>query len=402
MARAKKRDDGRYRVSLVVGKKDGKVLRQYFYSRVSVADAKRQRDAWMDTHTFGADGVPTAKVDGNLTLDKWIEQWLASYKGQLEANTRDFYFYRSRSLANYKDKDGVRYGDMPMQAFAPLHLTAYLNAQKGKSRSTIRSAKMVLGQVFEAARANGIIDRDLCADMRDTVKQQHVKGTYEGHKTLTREWITRINENYQKHPFGRTAMMLLWTGMRPAEAAAITWDDIDLKAATISVSKSLDLRHKSTVKETKTESGERTINIFAPLRRALLFAPRDGRYINTSASGNPFTSDTLKKSYASFVGFLERIANGVPNPENGQGFRKDKWIEAHGGKWITFDYTMYDLRITFCTTLYDAGVDIKTAQKLMGHKDATTTMRIYTKLSEERAASSTEKMEDFISATYAF
>lgn len=401
MARSKKRDDGRYSVNLIVGKKDGKTIRKYFYSRISIADAKRQRDAWLETHNYGMDGLPTAKVDGSLTLDKWIEKWLASYKGQLEANTRDFYKYRTKSLADFT-QDGIRYGDMPMQAFAPLHLTAYLNAQAGKSRSTIRSAKMILGQLFSTAKANGIIDRDLCADMIDTVQGQKVKGTYDGHKSLPREWINRINENYQKHPFGLTAMMLLWTGMRPAEAAAITWDDIDLKAATISVNKSLDIRHGSVVKDTKTEAGERTINIFAPLRRALLFAPHDGKLVLTSASGNPYTKDTLKKAYASFVGYLERIANGVPNPENWQGFRKDKWIEQHKGKWITFDFSMYDLRSTFCTTIYDAGVDIKTAQKLMGHKDATTTLRIYTKLSEERAADSTAQMEDFISANYAF
>ena len=37
----------------------------------------------------------------------------------------------------------------------------------------------------------------------------------------------------------------------------------------------------------------------------------------------------------------------------------------------------------------------------MGHKDAATTLRIYTKLSEQRQADSTEKMEAFIGANYA-
>ena len=44
----------------------------------------------------------------------------------------------------------------------------------------------------------------------------------------------------------------------------------------------------------------------------------------------------------------------------------------------------HDLRHSFCTMLYDSGVDLKTAMLWMGHADQTMTMQIYTHLTETR------------------
>lgn len=404
MARAKKRSDGRFCVSLVVGKdKNGKSIKKHFYSRTSISDAKRRRDEYMDTHVFGGVGVPTERISGEMTLSQWAEKWLASYKSNLTPNSRDFYRNQTSVICKH-ERDGIRFGDMALASFKPIHISEYINSLSGKSKSTIRARKLTLKQLFEAARANGMIERDLCVDIAETAQKTRVAGTYAGHKTLTREWINLINANYGKHRFGIYALLAIWTGMRPAELCALTWDDVDLNAAVFHVRGSLDIRHGSEAKSTKTEAGERDIPIFAPARYALLSAQQKRGFVCTSAHGEPLTVAALDWGFESFKGFLERLANNVPHPENAQGFRKDKWIKKlHEQKkeWVTFDYTLYDLRVTFCTTLYDAGVDLKTAQKYMGHKDAATTLRIYTKLSEQRQADSTEKMEAFIGATYA-
>ena len=56
-------------------------------------------------------------------------------------------------------------------------------------------------------------------------------------------------------------------------------------------------------------------------------------------------------------------------------------------------FNCHDLQDTFATMCYDAEVDVKTTQKWMGHADAATTMKIYTKLSEERQMEFTELMD---------
>ena len=56
---------------------------------------------------------------------------------------------------------------------------------------------------------------------------------------------------------------------------------------------------------------------------------------------------------------------------------------------------MHDLRHSYCTLLYSAGVDVKTAAYLMGHSDIKVTMSIYTHLSAERKAESTASLLSF-------
>lgn len=46
--------------------------------------------------------------------------------------------------------------------------------------------------------------------------------------------------------------------------------------------------------------------------------------------------------------------------------------------------------------LFDADIDIKTAQKWLGHADIKTTLDIYTHLSETRLENSKEKLLNFI------
>jgi len=50
--------------------------------------------------------------------------------------------------------------------------------------------------------------------------------------------------------------------------------------------------------------------------------------------------------------------------------------------------------------LYDAGVDVKTAQRWLGHTDPAITMRIYTHLSEEREQAATALAAKHIGSKY--
>jgi integrase len=297
--------------------------------------------------------------------------------------------------------DGVRFGEMEIGAFLPIHITKYLASLQGLSKSLIRRDKGTLLQIFQAAKTNGMIPRDFAEDLRETVGQQRIKGTYDGHKALSRYWIDFIGQHYDEHRFGLFVMISMWTGLRPGEVCALTWDDIDLFRGTITVSKSLDLRHGSIIKDTKTAAGNRELPILPPLKKALLKAHKDSGTICCREDGSPHKQRSMEAAFDSFRSYIEQRANGVPIGTAGQGFRRDYWDRKHpDAGWKTFDYSQYDLRSTFCTLLYDSGVDIKTAQKLMGHKDAQTTMRIYTKLSEEHETESVQQMTDFISRTF--
>lgn len=61
-------------------------------------------------------------------------------------------------------------------------------------------------------------------------------------------------------------------------------------------------------------------------------------------------------------------------------------------------FTAHQLRHTYATMLYDAGVDTKSAQSLMGHASIEMTLKIYTHLSQRKKANSISKLNDFLNS----
>ena len=54
-------------------------------------------------------------------------------------------------------------------------------------------------------------------------------------------------------------------------------------------------------------------------------------------------------------------------------------------------------RHTYATTLYRAGVDLRTAQKLMGHSSIQVTADIYTHLEQEDSLHVADKLNEYLS-----
>ena len=63
---------------------------------------------------------------------------------------------------------------------------------------------------------------------------------------------------------------------------------------------------------------------------------------------------------------------------------------------LDFDFTAHQLRHTYASMLYEAGVDVKTASELLGHSDIEITMKIYTHLTEKGKKQSIEKYDYFL------
>lgn len=154
-------------------------------------------------------------------------------------------------------------------------------------------------------------------------------------------------KNNEKHY--RTLKLLALTGLRPIEAAALTWEKIDFNNNVIMVDNSKARRED-----------------LIPL------------------SGNRF-SDAMREFLLSF----RQDSGKVLGYKNENGFRH---INDRLQKIIGRQYTIYDLRRTFCTNLLLSGVDIKSVQKIMRHKDPNTTLRHYAYVELLRAGNELEKL----------
>ena len=81
-----------------------------------------------------------------------------------------------------------------------------------------------------------------------------------------------------------------------------------------------------------------------------------------------------------------------------RGRRSDlkKAKEEKGAIWHDFSFTCHDLRHTYATALYDAGVPVKAAQYFLGHADVRVTLDLYTHLSKEREEKSREQAIEYL------
>jgi integrase len=153
--------------------------------------------------------------------------------------------------------------------------------------------------------------------------------------------------------------LLMYTGMRKSEALAITKNDIDWNKSEISVNKTLVFMvNKSVVKHTpKTDAGVRRIPILKPLRDVLFNYVNsiDSDFLFETVSGETFSATAYRRLWAKFE-------------------------KAVGTKEIT----AHIFRHNFATILYNAGVDLKSAQQILGHKSILVIMDIYTHLDESK------------------
>lgn len=380
MAKKRKgeRPDGLIQVSLQIGfKDDGSPNRKYFYGH-SRAEAERKRDEYKQRFAAGSSFSP------DITVREWVEIYKQTYrKGVNEV---------------YIESDNVPYnrlvsavGWMRMSDVRESDLQNALNAVSGMSFSTVDKYAKCIRRVFLRAQKNKIIS-DNPAD--DLCLPPSKKGSHRALESWEVELILS-NWNQPNARAGLWVMLMLLAGLRRGEMMGLDWDAVDLAARTITV-RQVIVFHKNRPlleKRAKTSAGLRTIPVCRALYDALNSVPEEKRVglVCLSARGNPLSEMALQRGLEQFCAVLTRIYNGEP-PENPVRLSDEEQLSRaalhDSDEYVKFSFRTHDLRHTFATALYDAGVPVKAAQYFLGHADIRMTMDLYTHLSHERDAES--------------
>jgi integrase len=355
MAKYKKRADGRYCTHVHVGSynTDGSPKRKTLYAKtireldVKVAEIRQK----MNTGTY--------IQDNNLTLGTWAKEWLDTYKIGVEYNTTRMY---KMIIDNYIIEP---LGHMKLQNIKTVHLQKIINENQEKSW-IIKKFKLTINQIFEQAVINDLIIKNPVRGIKLPVITKNTKK-----RTLTESETEKILTLQLDGKTRCFIFLLLYTGMRKSEILALSKSDIDKENNKINVSKTLIFKvNQSTIKHSpKTFAGIRTIPILTPLRD-VLFSYMDSiesEILFTGTSGNTLSHTAYRRMW-------------------------EKFTKAMGET----DLTAHNFRHNFATTLYDAGVDVKTAQSILGHTSIQVTLDIYTKLSESKMAGSIDMLDSFV------
>ena len=191
------------------------------------------------------------------------------------------------------------------------------------------------------------------------------------------EIIQTIMKSTDK-PFGLFPALLICTGLRKAEALALTWSDIGTDCITVNKALDYTIHAHPVLKAPKTRAGYREIPIISILK-PLLKKP-------ASASGSdllfPGTASNRNPSAKGYM--TERQYEGAWNR-----YCKSVGLVDENGKPTI---TAHCLRHGMATLLFESGVDELTAQALLGHASPTTTRNIYTHLRIRQRAKSIDAL----------
>lgn len=344
-----KRKDGRWQTRITV-----KGKRVYFYSS---EQTKEKAEADINKKILAYKEEQHGDRHNFLKLaEKTIEA------KDISAATLTTYRAALKHLAPLHDKD--------IEDIRPSEVQAILDGMSRKkySFSAISKTRVLFGLVMDYA----IIDMDIrISNFAKSLKtpKNAVKNKI---TSPDDEVIAKIKEMAQSEDLGANfepwAVSLYCTGLRRGELAALQRKDVDLERKTININKSVEyVNNKPSIKSTKTENGKRIVpilDIYTKQITNLCEGLKPNDYI--FGGEKPLSETAVKKRWKKFCSF------------------------------IGCDVRMHQLRHAYAKLLYEAGVDPKTAQHLLGHADIQTTMNIYTDFSNRMSETALNKLNSFL------
>ena len=205
-------------------------------------------------------------------------------------------------------------------------------------------------------------------------------------RALTEKEVALITDNWRGHNLGPMAMIMLYAGLRRGEVIALEWSDIDFEKKVIHVTKAATVvKNVTRIKKPKSDAGIRDVPIPKVLRNMLMEIRKPSGYVCTNTSGEMLTESSYMSQWNSFQSYLNVCAGG----RRGTG----KYVPRIT---VIENITAHMLRHTYASMLFDANVDVKSAQKFLGHADIEVTLEIYTHLSEMKEEKSIEALDNHL------
>ena len=379
MAKAKKRADGRYCSQIYLGRdENGKRQYKSVYGK-SPAELKEKETAIRLQLGRGLDVLSQRD-----SFDTWADDWIRLKKSAKITDKQKSNYQRGvtfwKEALNGYEIGQIRADDIerPLVSLQ----------EKGYAARTINFYRSTVHQIMQRA-----VGRVISSNPVDLVQLTEPGQKAEQRRALSAEeqkWIWETPHRGQP-----VAVIMMLSGLRRGELAALTWNDVDLKERTITVNKSIEyppnepprLRHL-----TKSAAGMRTVDIPQKLADYMAAMPKDNMLVIHSAKGGVMTESAWLSLWGSYMRILN-IKYGVRTPVDLERMKKPG---QHRFDMTIPRITLHWLRHTFCTLLYLSGVDVVQACAQMGHADIATTLKIYTHLDAVHKRKSVDKLDAYL------
>ena len=283
-------------------------------------------------------------VSNTMKVRDWAIKAVETYKTNQADITREKYMQRM----NHCILEHI--GNMQLKQVKPLHCQNVLNLQAGNSKRQINEVHQTINFIFSKAVENELILKNPAEKITKPA----------GTKTYRRS-ITD-NERYHLLKVCDTDsrfilfLLMLYCGCRPSEAREVKGMDIKI----------LEGQPVLHIRGTKTDNADRFVPIPDALYQKIKNASKFDHLCTTRAG--------KKYNQTSYRRLCERLYREL-NISMGCTVYRNQLIPPYP---LAEDFVPYNLRHTYCTDLQKKGIDIRTAQYLMGHSDISLTANIYT------------------------
>lgn len=249
-----------------------------------------------------------------------------------------------------------------VKAVTPAMIQHLLNQYTDKCLYDNRKMLQALRGMFDIAVENGMIPKSpVLSRFKATGAETEEKQALTPEQA---EELKRIVAGIDAELFVHLA---LGTGLRRGELCGLMWDCVDLDEGVIHVRRNLVLRRGGATlsEDLKTKGSRRSV----PLTDDLVARLREAKRSARSLFVVPRKRDGQHHDLDSFCVMWDAVKRRT-GPERSSVRTPYVFTEQ--------TVTPHTLRHTYATRLFEAGLDLKEIQMLMGHSSVNTTLKIYT------------------------
>lgn len=317
-------------------------------------------------------------VPQNYTFDRFVEEvWvpLRLRDGTHRPTTVSMYSYVLKVLV-------PQFKGIPLDSINSIMISQYLRwlrtdyrTIKGKqySEKSIKNHYDTLALIFKYAEQQGVISRN---PMKGVVAPKLRKRTIDA---LSPDEAYRFFVALQDCPldFQCILQLLVTTGLRRGECIGLKWKDIDFKAGTLRVKRSVIYNGEVgiIVSDPKTPKSIRTVPVMPKTLDKLT------RFHDLQSLRYP--NIDLEEAFL----FCREAQPFEPRDPNSVTKRMSRFMREHDLP----SYSPHDLRHSCASLLLAQGADVKSVQEILGHTDSRTTLDYYVKADIDQMRLATDK-----------
>lgn len=326
----------------------------------------------------------------NVTLNEIFDLYMSG-KDELKQSTRTNYNYMYnnyvREELGYRKITSIKYSDIRKFYNSLIRYRHF----KPNSMEIINT---ILHPTFTLAVRDGYIRANPTDGIMAEIKKSHNWEKPKRHALTIEEQEAFVGYVAKSKTYSHWLTLFtvfLGTGCRVGEIVGLRWEDCDFENNTISINHNLVYRQQDNgkcefhVTTPKTSAGIRTVPMLSDVRKALLqekirqFSEGfnqteiDGynNFIFTNRAGYVHNPQTINRA-------IKRIIRDFNNEEKVNARReKRKPLEIR-------NFSVHNLRHTFCTRFCENETNLKVIQEIMGHSDISTTMNVYAEASNDK------------------